>query len=168
MSGILYEYLSDDHDRLDALLQQAVEKRGVIQMEPYAEFRKGLLRHISIEEKILLPTIVRLQNGRQAAIAERLRRDHGALAALLVPPPSASIVATIRSVLKVHNALEEQEGGLYRLLDQLVGLDTGKLLEQLKAAPDVPVLPHDERPSILEATRRAVARAGYEFKTMPG
>jgi hypothetical protein len=161
---MLYQYLSDDHDRLDSLLQRAVAKPGVIDMEPYGDFRKGLLRHIAMEEKIVLPAIAQLQGGRQAAITERLRLDHGAIVALLVPPPSASIVATIRSILQVHNALEEQEGGLYQLFEQLVGSDSDTLLQKLKSAPEVPVLQHNERPGIIEATRRAVARAGYEFK----
>lgn len=167
MTGVLYRYLSDDHDRLDALLQRAVATSGVIEMEPYAEFRKGLLRHIAIEEKFVVPEIARLQGGRQPAIAERIRLDHGAIVALLVPPPSASIVATIRSILQVHNALEEREGGLYQLLEQLVGPGADTVLKTLTSLPEVPVLPHNERPEVIEATRRAVARAGYEFKTMP-
>jgi hypothetical protein len=165
--GVLYQYLSDDHARLDGLLERAVVKPGLIDVEPYADFRKGLLRHIAVEEKIVLPAIARLQGGRQAAMAERLRLDHGAIVALLVPPPTPSIVLTIRSILEVHNVLEEQEGGLYQLFDQLAGPETGNLLSQLKTAPDVPVVPHNDRPGVLEATQRAVARAGYEFKTVP-
>jgi hypothetical protein len=168
MPGVVYQYLADDHDRLDRLLRRAVTTAGVIDMEPYAELRKGLLRHIAIEEKIVFPAIARLQGGRQAAVAGRLRLDHGALVALLVPPPSLSIVLTIRSILQVHNTLEEQEGGLYELLEQLAGAETERLAGQLKSAPEVPVLPHNERPEILEATRRAVTRAGYEFKTVSG
>ena len=167
MPGVLYRYLSDDHDRLDGLLQRAMAKPGVIDMEPYAEFRSGLLRHIGMEEKIVLPAIARLQGGRQASNAERLRLDHGALVALLVPPPTASIILTVSSILQVHNDLEEQEGGLYQLFEQLAGPETEKMLEQLKAAPAVPVLPHNEQPGVLEATRRAVARAGYGFKGEP-
>jgi hypothetical protein len=166
MSGALYHYLSGDHDRLDALLQRAVAKPGVIDPAPYAEFRKGLLRHIAMEEKIVLPTMERLQGGRPATVVDRLRLDHGAIVALLVPPPSASIVATIRSILQVHNALEEQEGGLYQLCESLAGPETEKLLGRLKAAPDVPVVPHNDRPGVLEATQRAVARAGYTFKNV--
>ncbi len=167
MPGSLYQYLSNDHDRLDGLLQRVAAKPVVIDMEPYAEFRKGLLRHIAIEEKIVLPAIARLQGGRQAAIAERLRLDHGAIVALLVPPPNTSLVLTLRSILLVHNELEEKEGGLYQLFENLAGLETENLLGQLKAAPEVRVLPHNDRPEVLEATRRAVARAGYEFKTVP-
>jgi len=132
-------------------------------MESYAEFRKGLLRHIAMEERIVLPATARLQGGRQAAISEQLRLDHGALVALLVPPPTASVVLAIRSILQVHNALEEQEGGLYQLFERLAVPDTERWLEQLKGAPDVPVLPHNERLEVLEATRRALARAGYNL-----
>ena len=119
MPGVIYQCLSDDHDRLNGLLQQAVAKPGAIDMKPYAEFRKGLFRHIAMEEKIVVPTIARLQGGRQAAMAERLPLDHGAFVALLVPPPTPSIVLTLRSILEVHNVFEEQEGGLYQLLEQL-------------------------------------------------
>lgn len=116
---MIYQCLSDDHDRLNGLLQQAVAKPGAIDMKLYAEFRKGLFRHIAMEEKIVVPTIARLQGGRQAAMAERLPLDHGAFVALLVPPPTPSIVLTLRSILEVHNVFEEQEGGLYQLLEQL-------------------------------------------------
>ena len=167
MPGVNYQYLSDENDRLDGMLQQAVAQPDAIDRKPYAVFRKGLLRHIAVEEKIVLQTIARLQGGRQAAIAERLRLDHGALVALLVPPPTPSIVPTIRSILEVHNALEEQEGGLYQPLKRLADPETEKVFGQLKAAPDAPVLPHNERPGVLDATRRAVARAGYEFKSVP-
>jgi hypothetical protein len=109
------------------LLQQAVAKPGAIDMKPCAEFRKGLFRHIAMEEKIVVPTIARLQDGRQAATAERLRLDHGALVALLVPPPTPSIVLTLRSILEVHNAFEEQEGGFYQLLEQLAGPEIEKV-----------------------------------------
>jgi hypothetical protein len=167
MPGILYRYLSADHDRLDALLQLATARPGVIDMEPYSEFRKGLLRHISIEEKIIFPAIAKWQDGKKAAIAERLHVDHGAIVSLLAPPPSPSIILTLRSVLEIHNLLEEQPGGLYQLLENLAGAEAEGILAELHAAPAVSVLPHNEKPEVLEAAKSAVVRAGYEFKTVP-
>src|SRR4051812_46243380 len=111
MPGALYQYLSGDHRRLEGLLDRAVAGPDAIDMEPYSEFRKGLLRHISMEEKIVLPAIARWQGGRKGAIAERLRLDHGAIVSLLVPPPSPSIVRTLRSIFAVHNLMEEDDGG---------------------------------------------------------
>ena len=157
----LYDFLSTDHERLDDLLNRAVENSAAIDMEAYGEFRRGLLKHIGIEEKIILPAVARLQNGRQADVANKLRLDHGALVALLVPPPSAGIVRTIMSILKVHNALEEREDGLYRLIDRLAGEERETILKRAKETPEVPALSHNDREGILEVTRRAVERAGY-------
>ena len=167
MEQPLYRYLAKDHDRLDKLLAEATSDPDEIKPDAYADFRKGLLRHISIEEKIVLPAIARFQNGRQADVAQRLRLDHGAIVALLVPPPSPSIVATLRSILGIHNNLEEGQDGLYLLLERLAGDERMKLFESMRSAPDIPVLPHNSRPDILEVTRRAVERAGYDFNQVP-
>ena len=167
MNGSLYEFLSDDHNRLDGLLRRSLDASGQIDRAAYGEFRSGLLRHIAMEERVLLPDIMRRQGGRPLPVAERVRLDHGALAALLVPPPSPSIITTIRSILQVHNALEEQEGGLYITCEQVAGPEAEELLAKLKATPEVPVMPYNERPEVLEATRRAVERAGYRLKQVP-
>lgn len=163
MKGAVTRYLADDHDRLDGILKRALRDPGAIDAGAYAEFRAGLLRHIRMEENVMLPEVARLQGGRQAAVAERLRLDHGAIVALMVPSPTPSIVATLLRILGAHNALEEKDGGVYELVDTLAGPGAQTLLARLKAVPPVPVLPHNDRPGILDATRRAVARAGYEF-----
>ncbi len=164
MAGPLHQYLAADHDRLDDLLRRATARPGAIDAEAYAEFRKGIVRHIGIEEKIMLPAISRARGGTPAEDAERMRLDHGALVALLVPPPSPFILATLRSILPNHNVLEEREDGVYDLFDTLMGSETDSMLERLRSAPEVPVLPHNARPEILEATRRALQRAGYTLQ----
>jgi hypothetical protein len=110
MSGPLTNVLADDHTRLDGLLQRAMAVGGAVDCAAYAEFRAGLLRHISLEEKILLPAAQRLQGGDPLPVAATLRLDHGALAALLVPTPTPAIIAAIRTMLAAHNALEEGPG----------------------------------------------------------
>ncbi len=157
----IYEYLSSDHLRLDGYLEKAVAQPDAIDVPAYAEFRKGLLRHIGMEEKILFPAIARLKEGLKVEGFDKLRLDHGALVALLVPPPSRPIISTIRSILQAHNASEEGVGGVYAELDSLSEEETAKLIDQLKAFPEVPVLPHNQRDGILEITRRAVERAGH-------
>ncbi len=158
----LYTYLSGDHERLDSLLARAAEGSEGIDMKHYTEFRQGLLRHIGIEEKIILPTIARFRNGEQIQIAQRLKLDHGALVALLVPPPSDGIIETIRLILSRHNPLEENEGGLYELVQMLAGSEADELLAKVEAYPEVPSLPFNKKPGILDVTRRAVERAGYK------
>ena len=53
MAGLIYDYLSRDHARLDTLLGQSVVRPGEIEMSSYTAFRAGLLRHIGLEENPL-------------------------------------------------------------------------------------------------------------------
>jgi hypothetical protein len=112
----------------------------------------------------MLPAIAQALGGSPPPEAERLRLDHGAIVALLVPPPSPAIMATLRSILPSHNDLEEREGGVYDQFDRAAGGNTEAMLERLRTFPEVPVLPHNPRPGILDATRRALERAGYSLK----
>src|SRR5262245_15607748 len=123
MPGKFDHSLADDHARLDALLQRAAARPDIIEASAFAEFRSGLLKHIAMEEKILLPAAQRLRGGQPLPIAAKLRMDHGALAALLVPSPSAAIIAAIRAVLEAHNPIEEGPGGLYEQCEELAGVE---------------------------------------------
>jgi hypothetical protein len=161
MPGRLCRFLADDHARLDALLQRAITSPGDIDRAAYAEFRAGLLKHISMEEKILLPAARRARGGEPLPLAARLRLDHGALATLLVPTPTTAIIATLRTILAAHNAIEEGSEGIYATCEQLVGAEADSLLAQLYAAPEVPVAQHADGPRVIETMRRALARAGY-------
>ena len=162
--GPVARFLADDHRRLDALLQRAVAEPGPVGRAAYAEFRAGLLKHIGMEEKILLPGAQRARGGEPLPIAAKLRLDHGALAALLVPSPTPAIIAAIRAVLTAHNAVEEESGGVYEVCEQLAGAAADELLTRLRAAPEVPVHPHVDGARILDAARRALMRAGFDLE----
>jgi len=127
----------------------------------YDEFRRGLLKHIGMEEKILLPASQRLRGGEPLELAARLRLDHGALAALLVPTPTPVILRTLHTILESHNRVEEEAGGVYESCERLAGDAADQLLAQLQAAPEVPAAAHVDSPKVTAATRRALARAGY-------
>ena len=86
--GPLSGFFADDHRRLEALLDRAAAGPGPIDPELFEQFRAGLLRHIAMEEKILLPAVQRARGGTPLPIARQLRLDHGAIAALLVPTPT--------------------------------------------------------------------------------
>ena len=164
MAGKIYCYLAGDHERLDALLERAVSDPENIDAAAYAQFRSGLLKHIAMEEKVLLLEAQRLRGGEALSIAPKLRLDHGALTALLVPSPTASIVAAIRAILKFHNPIEEDPGGVYDQCETLVGAEAEPILNELKNYREVKVLPHVDNPFVMEAARRAVSRAGYDLK----
>jgi len=159
--GTISRFLEDDHRRLDALLKRASAQPGSIDRAAYDEFRRGLLKHISMEEKILLPATQRVRGGEPLELAAKLRLDHGALAALLVPTPTFAIIRAIRSIIEAHNRLEEGPEGVYAMCEELAGPEAEALLAQLKAAPEVPAAAHVDSPKVIAATRRALARAGY-------
>lgn len=163
MHGKLYDYFEKDHKRLEGLLNRATESRDTIDIDVYGEFRAGLLRHIGLEERILFPAAQKVRGGEPFPSLSRLRLDHGALTALMVPPPTPAIVAAIRSILAKHDELEESAGGPYEVCEQLAGPETDSLLAKVQNAPAVPVLPHRSEPFVVEATKRALARAGYNL-----
>jgi len=164
MPGKIHCYLAGDHDRLDALLERAMADPAHIDAAAYAQFRAGLLKHIAMEEKALLPAAQKARGGDPLPIAARLRLDHGALVALLVPSPTAPIAAAISAILKVHNPIEEDPGGVYDECEKLVGAEADQILRQLQNHSEVKVLPHVDNAFVLDAARRALARAGYNFE----
>jgi hypothetical protein len=160
-AGLVTQFLTEDHRRLEILLQSAFHSGGRIDQPVYDQFRAWLLRHIGMEEKILLPIAQRLRGGEPLAFTARLRLDHGAIAALLMPTPTDGLIATLQKILNKHNLIEEGPEGLYETCDALAGAESQQLLARLRAAPDLSVLPHADTPAVLGAVRRALERAGY-------
>ena len=163
MRGALYDFFASDHRRLEALLDKATSAAEGYDMHAYGEFRSGLLRHIKMEENILLPAAQKARGGVPLDIAGKIRLDHGALTALMVPPPSKTVIGALLAILAEHDLLEEQPGGMYDQLEDLDRAEIEVLLEKARNTPAVPVHPHKNEPFILDATRRALARAGYDF-----
>src|SRR4029450_3932133 len=153
--------MAEDHARLDGFLRGSMTEASTINRAAYAAFRVGLLTHISWEDKILLPAAQRARGGAPLAMAAKLRLDHGALAALLVPTPTPTIIAALRAILATHNVVEEGPGGVYECCEQLASAEAAALLAQLRAAPEVPVAPHSDGPDVMDVVRRALVRAGY-------
>jgi hypothetical protein len=155
-------YLSSDHDRLDALLQRSLKPDGGIDLDAYHQFRQGLLRHIGIEEKVLIPALKNDLDDDMKATLDRIRMDHSAIVALLVPTPSPEIISALHAILEKHNELEEKNGGFYERSDAYDALASLHMAENMRNAPEVKSLPNNPDPKVLEATRRALERAGYD------
>lgn len=151
--GRLHDLLARDHARLDALLADAGNE------ESYRQFRVGLLRHIGIEERLLFPLI--RKSGRDLQLIEQLHRDHAALSALLVPPPTGSEIGAIRAILDAHNPLEENRGGLYDDVEAAAGESLDALLDQIAAFPLTRVAPHADS-DILRRTIEQLIREAEE------
>lgn len=143
--GPIELFMAEDHARLDRMLLAATAG-PVIDEVGYARFRHDLLRHIAMEEKVLLPDARARRGGAPLQMATQLRADHGAIAKLLVPSPTHAIVDSLREILARHNELEEGPAGLYAVCDALAGEDAAAVVERLRAQPSVPVAKHYDGP----------------------
>jgi hypothetical protein len=150
------QFLSEDHARLDALLTQAVAVSGGIDLAAFSAFRAGLLRHIALEEKILLPAARAARGGEPLPQERRLRVDHGAIAALLVPTPTPELASELRKILGPHNEVEEGAGGLYESCDELLSAEASALLARMRAYPPVKVARYHDGPRVCRTAEEAL------------
>jgi hypothetical protein len=163
MAGQVYDYLANDHRRLEEALDRATVASCGVEPSAYLEFRAGLLRHIGMEEKILFPAAQAARGGKALPAVQKLHLDHGALAALLVLTPTESIVAAIRSILESHNPLEEGPDGVYAACEHLDGFDTDAVLTRLQTAPPVAMAAYTDNPTAIASARNALLRAGFDL-----
>jgi hypothetical protein len=144
-SGPIETFLCADHERIDRLCAQAQKTDGIDERS-YAAFRSALLRHIALEEKILLPAARAARNGEPLPIVDVLHAEHGIIAKLLVRSPTSARIAELQKVLADHNVLEEGPGGLYSLCDTLLSGQGMDLVAQMRAYPEVPLAKYYDGP----------------------
>jgi len=163
MNGPLHRFFAGDHRRLGELLKRSISKPGRIDLGPFGEFRAGILKHIGMEERVLF-SAARRARGKPLALAARLRVDHGAIVALLVPTPTPAIVAEILSVLGPHNRREEEPGGVYAACDEAVNpADAERLVEELRVFPEVPLKAYNNGPEVLTHIEATLERARRQW-----
>ena len=168
MNKPLFDFFTNDHRRIEAILDEATENSDCIVDDKYQEFRMGLLTHIKMEEKILFPAAQKANNNVPVSFAPQLRLDHGAITALMVPPPTPDLIQVLKHVLEVHDEIEEREGGMYDICENLTKEQTNEILEQLNATTLVPIHPHNSHPIAMDAAKRALTRAGFDYDTIVG
>ncbi|ABC80221.1 hemerythrin domain-containing protein [Anaeromyxobacter dehalogenans] len=167
-AGPISRFLSDDHLRLHGLLARAVADPAAIDRGPYDAFRGGLLRHIALEEKVLLPAAREAQGGEPLPLARRLRVEHGAIASLLVPTPTHALVAEIRKILDPHNLLEEAPDGLYATCDGLLAARADELVARMAAYPAVKVAAYNDGPRVLRTAEAALEQSAKQAEARSG
>jgi hypothetical protein len=166
MNKPLYQFFTNDHRRIDELLNKATQKPDDVQMEYYHQFRTGLLKHIKMEEKILFPAAQKANGNVPLPLAGKLRLDHGALTSLMVVPPSPEVIKVLLHVLDQHDMLEEEPGGMYDVCEKLTEGETNGLLQELEKVAEVPVHPFNEAGYALDVAKRTLLRAGFDFDTI--
>lgn len=152
-------YLHADHQRLRRLLHRAMAVTD-LDLAAFADFRRGLLRHIGIEEKLLLPAARRARGGTPLDRARELRIDHAAITSLFVGTPDLALCRELASLLSVHDAKEEGSGGVYEECEHLLSDDEVALLAERAAAfPEVKVTLHFDGPKVHRTVESALASA---------
>ena len=155
----VHEFLRSDHERLAELLD-AARRDGAIDALAFQPFRAGLLRHIGMEEKLLLPALKKACGPEITPVARQMKLDHSALAALLVPTPTPEIVERLETLLAEHNRMEEDPGGVYERCERLDDPARAALLEALRGARDVKLAPYQDGPRALESIERLLRATG--------
>jgi hypothetical protein len=163
MPNQLHAFLAEDHERLDALLRACLEE---IDPEKYDEFRRGLLRHIGIEELVLFPLLRRSKGATE--LEAQLHRDHAALSALLMPPPTRTELGQIAEILGSHNDLEELPGGLYEIIESLAGGELDALMTKVHAIPPVRVARQADSPVLRRTIEQLLREAEEGRRRMAG
>jgi hypothetical protein len=135
--GPIERFMVEDHVRIDSYMAACERCDGSVDLEVYGRFRHGLLRHIGMEEKVLLPFARAKRAGAPLEVASVLRADHGAR--LLVRTPDPALLDELRSLLARHNPLEEGPDGLYAACDRLADAEAPGVVARLQAQPAVPL-----------------------------
>jgi hypothetical protein len=145
MIGPIERFMTEDHIRIDGLMRRATAG-AEIDVAAFEDFREALLRHIGMEEKILVPLL--RDRGTPFEHATRLRREHGEIARLLVPTPTRELCDRVCEMLARHNPIEEGPRGLYSACDEAARDAAGDVIERLRAAPRVPLARHYDGPLV--------------------
>jgi len=109
-------FVRQDHRAISAALERSRSPGGTVDLPAFDEFRRRLLRHIAIEERVLMPALVACL-AQPPLFRNGLRKDHAGLAALCVPTPCLEWVQDLGELLAYHHQVEEGAGGFYELLD---------------------------------------------------
>jgi len=159
----IHDFFSKDHQRVDQLLEKAIQDLNNIDMDIYQEFRIALLTHIKMEENILFPAAKKANNGKPLPDFQRFRLEHAAITTLLAVYPNPEIIKVLKYVLNKHDHAEEKPGGMYDVCEKLTQSQTADLLEELKNIKPTPVHPPKKEDYVFEAAKRVLSRAGYDY-----
>jgi len=143
--GSVTEYLEADHRRLDAMIPEVESslQAGSLPaaVEQFAEFTRGLFRHIDAEEKVLFPAFEELTGMTGGGPTFVMRSEHVQLRRLLEAVTSALGAADAAAAgeslrrlvqtLGLHNMKEERM--LYPMADRAAGDARHDLAKRLQA-----------------------------------
>lgn len=160
-AGPIERALLEDHRRLDALLARAIDAEP-FDAGSFGAFRAELLRHIAVEERIVMAEARRIDPA-LAAPALALRVEHGAMAILLVPTPDRALALELRELIAGHMALEEGPDGVHARCERALRDHALDVVARMRAYPSVRTAAYLDvpgRPRTARAALEAMARRG--------
>jgi len=136
--GIIFEYMSQDHDRLDAIFAEFCREPDAGKAkELFLQFDTGLRAHIDWEEEILFPHFEDRTGMRDSGPTAVMRIEHQQIKQYLQTisetigenDPGESVNALI-NLLTAHN--KKEENILYPWMDQTLSeVESLALLDQI-------------------------------------
>lgn len=166
MNKLIHDFFTTDHERIDRLLEEAIQDPSQPDMEKYQAFRVGLLTHIKMEENILFPAAKEANGGKELPNFKQFRMEHAALTTLVAVYPDAETIQVLKHILEKHDLAEEEPGGMYEVCAQLTHSRTAEILDAAKNIKPTPLHPPKKEEYVLAAAKRVVKRAGYDFEVI--
>lgn len=132
MSGVISNFFSADHDRLDSLFaafQRAIPENPSKAIAYFRKFKEGLIRHIEWEEQLLFPRFESATGMFNAGPTKVMVHEHVRIKSLLEEIEMAiaegeeclTPVESLLQLLGEHNMKEEKI--LYFQCDRLIPQD---------------------------------------------
>lgn len=165
MASPVTHLLTAEHAESQARLAACHLKDGAVDLKRFDEFRHSLLRHIAIEEKVLMPALTKAL-GKPPLFQNGLRKDHAGIAALCVPTPTREWLEDLRDLLEHHQRVEEAPGGFYAQLDQHVGGDP-HLHEAVASFPRLKLPDFERGPKVRALLEEVLSQTGITGVPLP-
>lgn len=151
--------LTAQHAQLRAELVGCFVGPAGLDVERFDVFRHSLLRHISIEEQVVMPALLAVL-GAPPGFRNGLRKDHAGIAALCVPLPEREWLENLRDLLDEHYRAEEEPGGLFDLCDRHLGARRDDVLAAIERHPAVTLAPFRRGRPVRDQLRTVLLATG--------
>ena len=147
MGHLVSTVLRAQHQLLRGELSACLATHG-LDVVAFDLFRHHLLWHVSVEERVVMPSLIRAL-GRPPDDRPGLRKDHAGIAALCVPRPEREWVENLRDLLDEHYRVEEAPGGFLSRCDEvLVSTLNDRVVADIEAHPTLTLAPFRKGPSV--------------------
>ncbi|MCU0701650.1 MAG: hemerythrin domain-containing protein [Myxococcaceae bacterium] len=157
--GRISAVLTAMHDELRRDLDACLLAEGGVDVERFDTYRHALLRHISLEEQVLMPALIAAR-GRPPDFRNGLRKDHAGIAALCVPMPEREWLENLKDLLDEHYRIEEEPGGFLDQCDEALAARAETVLAAIARHPTPALAPFKRGRPVRDQLRSVMLATG--------